>query len=410
MGGVRGEYLYIVVVEILSPKRTLVGGTLRTTLITSIEELADYTDRWEELRMRTGGTVYNNIILTSLWLETFKDSSSPRVILIENGGELIGAAPLANSKLNFKGLSLKVLSLVGGVPNYLRLVTNSIMSLPERSDVPEQMIREIKHLDWSFLWTENMDENDTVRRYIQEAHSTWHAVDQAPHMNITVPLRDSGDIIEDFDRHARDTIKKAMRRLERGGYSMDFHKVPSEKIDQAVDTYARQHIERWQSKGGSTFLEPKNVEFLKKASKISYGSGKSYAYECLIDGEVAGQIFGYVDGDKAFGYRIGMNNTFSRFSPGWLVSYNALTDLRNKGISHCVMGGGEQLFKYEMGGKESRLVGIEATRGVAAVISRVVRSNVMKRLDSRVGIMKKALGALSVERMEKEQDPFEGTL
>ncbi len=373
---------------------------LKTILVTSSEELTDYADQWESLRRATGGTVYNNLPLTKLWLETYRDSASARVVLVENKGELIGIAPLAASQFNCLGFSLKTISLVGGIPKSLRLVTNSIMYQPDRKDALRAMLREMRCLDWSILWTENMDNSPAVQQYLGEAHSICNATNQVPNTNLTVPLNDSIDVVEGFTKNARRNFNKTLRMMEREGLNVKFRRVPSDGIDVAVDIYAKQHIERWQTKGGSSFQNPQNCDFLKKATKAVYDDGYGYAYELLIDNEIAGQMIGFRDRDKAYSYRLGMNNVFMKSSPGWHVAYHTLNDLRKNGIRQCTMGGGGQRYKYEMGAVESQLVGVSATRGIVSLLGRFSRYRPVQMLDSKFGIMKKTLSSLSINRAD----------
>jgi hypothetical protein len=373
---------------------------LRTILLTSPEELADHGEQWEALRRSVGANVYNSNHLSRLWLETFKDSASPSVVMVEDHGELVAIAPLATSILKVKGLSLKTVALIGGIPQSLRLVTNSVMLQPGRRDALEVMIKEIKRLNWSVLWTENMDDSPAVQEYISAARSAWFATVQTPNKNVTIDVGETGDITKGFASHGQRTLKKALNKIEREGHVGKFRQVPSDGIDAAVEVYARQHIERWRTKGGSPFLDPKNVEFLKRMIGVGYQEDFGIIYEYTIDEEVAAQLMGFIEGDHAFMYRLGMNNVYESFSPGWLIHNHALPNLRDKGVRRCTVGGGGQQYKYEMGGQESLLVGLQATKGVASVMMRLLRSRPMQRIDSKLGITKKALNTLSVESTE----------
>jgi len=373
---------------------------LRTILITSPEEMDDHIEQWEALRGRAGGNAYSCCQLSKVWLETFQASASPRLVLVEDQGDLVGIAPLATSDFRMKGLALKTLSLVGGIPQCLRLVTNSIMYEPGRKDVLERMIAEMKRLKWSILWTQNMEDTADIRTYIGAAHDSWNAEDQTPNVNLTLPIRQEGDITETFSKHARRTLGKTLRMIEREGHHLSFRKVPSEDMKKAVEVYAEQHIQRWCTRGGSSFLRPRNCEFLAKASTIAHDGCEGFAYESILDGEVAGQLFGFLDGSNAYMYRLGMNDSLMRFSPGWLVTYHALNDLRERGTTFTVWGGGEQRYKYEMGCQKSMLVGIQATRGAASMMSNLLRSRPVQKLNDRFGLQRKVLAKLSVQRTE----------
>jgi CelD/BcsL family acetyltransferase involved in cellulose biosynthesis len=320
------------------------------------------------------------------------------VVTVEDNGDLLAVAPLAMSKLKVMGLSLRTVALAGGVPHSLRLVTNSIMFSTEREGALENMVTGMRKLDWSILWTQNMDSTGPMDRYISAVSSVWHTTVQVPNTNLTVPIPESGEVSQDFDKHARKTLGKALRMIEREGHQMAFRKVSSEDVDRAVEIYAQQHRERWVTRGGSSFQNPRNVEFLKRATLVAYQQGFGLAYELLIDGEVIGQVFGFRDRSRAYMYRLGMSNAHMKFSPGWLIWHHVLQDIRKQGITSCVLGGGEEQYKYEMGGLQSPLVGVQATRGVASFTTMVMESRPVQRLDSKLGLTKRAVGMLSVER------------
>jgi hypothetical protein len=71
-----------------------------------------------------------------------------------------------------------------------------------------------------------------------------------------------------------------------------------------------------------------------------------------------------------------------------------MRDLREKGIRAINMGGGREDYKYHMGGKETRLLGIEAKRGKVSMLKRLADLPVVRQIDSRVGMRKRALSRL----------------
>lgn len=50
---------------------------LECSLITSLDELTDYEDRWEALRQETGGTVFSSYGVVSTWFKCFGDQALP---------------------------------------------------------------------------------------------------------------------------------------------------------------------------------------------------------------------------------------------------------------------------------------------------------------------------------------------
>ncbi|MDW5562452.1 MAG: GNAT family N-acetyltransferase [Methanomassiliicoccus sp.] len=353
-------------------------------MIGSIEEMRDFEDRWERLRLESGGTVFSSDFLVRTWFEAFSKTASPRVVVVENDHGLIGVAPLAYYRYRVAGFPFKMLTLAGDVKGLLRLYTNSVLYRSEDPEALESLVMAIKRQDWNVLWTANMDRCKLVDQYMEKASSTWNCLDFDPVSKVTIPIPDSGEISCLFDKKGKRTLKKALNKIEREGHRMTFRNVPYEDIDRAAETYAQQHIGRWATKGGSHFSNTNNVDFLKMASKAAYTRKKGFVYELEIDGQVAAQMFGFLEGRTAYGYRIGMSNDFMPYSPGWLICNSLFAELREKGIECCVMGRGSERYKYEMGGVESPLVGIGATRGIASWVSRIASSRPVKAIGSRL--------------------------
>ncbi|MBI0583780.1 MAG: GNAT family N-acetyltransferase [Methanomassiliicoccus sp.] len=346
---------------------------MRSTVVTSVEELADHEDKWEMLRRESGGTVFASYALTRTWLECFRGNTSPRVILIEKDGELAGIAPMSYHSYSSKGLPIKVLALAGEVPYRLWLPTTSIMFKPGRNDVLARIIKEMDRLDWNTLTAFHLPGTMAVRECLRIAGSTWSTRDYRPEVNIILTFPEKGDIASIFERKARENLRNRMNKLERERGSIELRKLTPGMISASVDEYARQHVERWTPKGGSLFMFSDNVRFLKEVVRRGIEGDYGFAYDLMVGGEVAAQSMGFYEGDTALPYRFGMNDAFMKYSPGWMLQYLTFSDLRDRGIRQCSLGVGDEDYKYRMGGKETPLLGIMARRGLVGAIDRIAR-------------------------------------
>jgi hypothetical protein len=349
--------------------------------------MSEHEERWEALRRQCDGTIYSSNFMIRTWFEAFSASASPRVVLIEDNGDLVGIAPLCSYRYKVKGFPVKVISLAGDMSGKLRLTTNSILYSPNRPDVLERILKEIKKLDWSLLWTINMEKSPSVDHYIERIRSTWNVVECDVNKGLEVPLPHDGDLCDTYDSNARHNYRKLVNRLEREGVEARLEKVAAEDLDNAVDLYARQHIERWASKGGSYFRNPENVKFMKLSTTEGYARNSGFAYHLELNGEVAAQVFGFIEGKRAYAKRIGMDDRFGRYSPGWLLCNRFLTVLRDQGAAECDMGWGRERYKYEMGGREIQLVGIGATRGIASIAAHLILDPRKHGITSPLGAM-----------------------
>jgi len=367
---------------------------MRHRCITELDELKDLKDGWEALRLETGGSIFSSHELSTLWLKSFNSHYAPRVLTIEDKGDLVGLVPLALRRRSLLRIPINSLSLIGCTDDRLGLNSLTLLYDPQRQDVQSQIIAGIKKIEWDLLQLKLIPESQMANQLFREIQGSWDSQDLPPLPEFTVPFPEAGDITAFFGKRTRGTLREKKSKLERE-QRLQFRSVQTEQeAERAIDTYVEQHIDRWGSKGGSIFRQPGNEVFLKLATKASLSKGFGYMYEALIDGQVAGQDIGFYEKDLAWAYRVGMSNAFAKYSPGMLVTCHAMRDLREKGIRAINMGGGREDYKYHMGGKETRLLGIEAKRGKVSMLKRLADLPVVRQIDSRVGMRKRALSRL----------------
>lgn len=358
---------------------------LRSHIITSTDELADHQGRWEDLRRECGGTIYSSHALVSSWFKCFGHKVKPRVVLVEEGDELVGVAPMSFHRYTSMGIPIKVLAIAGEVSPNLWLPTASIMFRPGRKDVLDRLLKEIGRMDWNTLTAFHLLDTPATRCCLDSIRSNWFSTDHRLEKSYKLTFPEAGDISKMFDRKARENLRNRMNKLRREKGDVEFRSLPAGMVDEAAETYARQHIERYGSRGGSWFRFPENVQFLKDIARKGVEEGYGFVHEMSIDGEVAAQSFGFYEGNTALPYRYGMNDAFVAYSPGWQLQLWSFARFREMGFKHCSLGVGDEPYKYCMGGTESTLLGIMARRGTVGLLERIARSQVASFIGGRFG-------------------------
>lgn len=74
-----------------------------------------------------------------------------RIILIKDGQELVGAAPMFFRQRGSKGLTIKVLSISGGALDKVWTPTATALFPAGRPDVLARLMAEIGRLEWNTL-------------------------------------------------------------------------------------------------------------------------------------------------------------------------------------------------------------------------------------------------------------------
>lgn len=364
---------------------------VRHRFITSLDELSDHRERWEDLRRRCGGSLSSSYPLAIAWLEAHDDMVRPCVALIEDGEELVGIAPLASQEYSIHGLRVRTRSMIGDLREKLGLSDLGILCEAGRRDAVAEMFSSLKRDRWNVLRLNLLMSGKANYQLLEMARSSWDCQEMPEASTTILDLPGSGDIEECFGKKTRENVRRDVRRLERDT-ALQFRSVGEGELDRSIDKYVELHTQRWSMRGGSLFQDADNVAFLKRSMATAFRNGFGHAYELVIDGEVAAQCFGFQEGSSGWGYRTGMDDRFAKYSPGKVLILKTLTDLRDKGIRQFNAGYGNESYKRSLGGRDVSLHGIQARRGTISALARLANAPALQRLDRALGLREKAFG------------------
>jgi CelD/BcsL family acetyltransferase involved in cellulose biosynthesis len=367
---------------------------LTSRVIESTVDLLAIQPEWEALRKQCGGSIFTSFDWAIEWLRHFDRVALPRVVLVEEEGELVGLAPFVIMELRSMGIKMRKLSLVGNGAGVAELYDLGIMIKENREDVLEEIMEQIDGIDWNVLHLNEMKDDPMTQAIYAQVADRW---DTDEPVRIPCPrteLPASGDVMDVISSRTKRTIRKAIGSLEednRVGYRcVDL----PEEASEAAGMYALQHMERWEDKGGSIFSNENLSSFLKDVMMATVQEGRGMVYEVWIDGSLASQMLCLEDGDVMRAYRVGMNNRYSEYSPGNLVAIYAMNEARNAGFTIFDFGAGPEEFKYRLGAKDRPLMRIQAKRGTVKAMARIGSLPGVRQLVDRSGMKQQALKAM----------------
>jgi len=357
---------------------------MRSFVLDSLDDLKDYRDAWEGLRQECRAPIFSSYDLVYLWLDNYSASVKPCVILIEDRGELIGVAPLCTSQHWVMGLPINTISMVGVQLNLMGYSLYSVFARHDESATLREMLGCVKRAKWNFLLMPALDTNISTLRFqdgiCQE--TDWHPAN--PDLDRSYVFPPEGDIAADFGKRTRKNLNTIRNKLEREG-RMDFQSVKSvEDAERAMRLYLGQHEERWEKKGGSIVRKPNNSRLLVEMGKLAVKTGTGTIHELLIDGEVAGQVLCFFDGDVSRAYRQGMTDKFWDLSPGRLVMTLAMEDHRNRGLRAMDFLHGNEEYKLHMTNNQRALGSVQMTRGPLKLLSRAREFPPLRGINKRL--------------------------
>jgi hypothetical protein len=345
---------------------------MKSIILESLEDFRDYREAWEALRQGCGAPIFSSYDLVHLWLDNFREEVKPYIVLIEEGGELIGAAPMCTSHYRIMGLPINTISMVGNLFPLHGYSPLSILAKQDRPEVIGEMIGCVKKGKWNKLVLSYMEPNSPNRRFtdgmVQMGEGKSSSLTPTIHRTYIFPPE--GSIAADFEKNTRGNLLRFRSKLEKDG-RLEFRRVRTvEDAERAMNLFLSIHDERWQQKD-SIFRTDCNRRLAIEMGKLELCSEMGGINELLIDGEVAGQITYFIDGDVARGVHLGMNNKFRSFSPGMLVLMMTMEDNRNRGLKVYDPGHGNEGYKLRMTNVHRELGAAKVYKGTMRALSRI---------------------------------------
>lgn len=367
---------------------------MRSFVVRSLDELRDHRDGWEALRADCRASVFSSFDLVHLWLDNYRGEVRPRVVMVEERGDLVGVAPLFVYKHRAMGLPVATLSLVGNHRHLIGYSLETVMARDAEPKVLEEMLRRIKAIRWNLLQIFDMDPNICTLRLLDgvRGEMEWQPYLETYDRWYEFPV--DGDIADGFGKRTRKNLNTIRNRLEREGRA-SLRTVSSEEgMERAMRLYIDMHGSRWRGKGGSVFQKPGNGRLLVEMGKLAGRTGTGVVQELLIDGEVAGQLLSFFDGDVSRAYRLSMADGFRELSPGRLTMAMAMEDHRARGLRAMDFLHGDEDYKLHLCNGERRLEAVQVLRGSLQAMSRVRAFPPVRLLDERLGMRDRMLNRI----------------
>ena len=175
---------------------------------------------------------------------------------------------------------------------------------------------------------------------------------------------------------------------------MGLHKVVNvEDAESAMNLYLSNHEQQWDH-GKSHLNTTLNRRLLVEMGKMAVRTGMGEINELLIDGEVAGQVLCFFDGDVSRGFRVGMTDKFKDFSPGKLAIILNMEENRKRGMKAMGFLHGNEDYKQHMTNMQQPLGSAMVNKGTWRAISCVRSFPTMWYLENRLKFHDRIVGRL----------------
>jgi CelD/BcsL family acetyltransferase involved in cellulose biosynthesis len=349
-------------------------------ILSKIEEIMNIRDDWESLRESCHGPILISFDWSITWLECFKHVVTACVSVMKNNGRIEIILPFVMSKMKILGMKFDKLSFIGNHRSATELYDLDILRCVSDEKAAIETVEMIRGLKWHLLELGNVKDTPFSRNLYHLLSSKWRTdnILATPCPFTRLYLVD--DPIDLIGKRTQRTIRKMISSLGNEG-RMRFQIAESpEQMKESIDIYIELHKKRWEKKGGSIFSDEHIADFLLKISTKMAATGKGRCYNLIIDDEIAAQLLCVDDRSCVRAYRVGVNDNFLNYSPGNVVTYLAMKDLKMRGKRYIDFAKGAEEFKYRMGGEDRYVLSAHGMRGGLATLSTLANLPLIRTL------------------------------
>ncbi len=344
--------------------------SIRPEIITRTEDLLPLEAEWEQLRLEDQASMFTSPLFTKIWLKHFQDRISLRAVVLWQGQEMVGLAPLITYRSSFKGYPMTYLCLVGNFAETTEYHELQFLHGRDLKASTQGFIAGMRKLHWNMLQLRDLRWNAISQELFAQASSAWECEAMVSKDCPYVPLDASMPVLEGFEVREGRKVKRLIDSLQKEG-GIEFVAVRGrDEVERSMETYIEQHKRRWEGKGGSIFHDPRQSGFLKDIASKGAEAGVMVVYEVRVDGEVASQQLCIKDGACLRMWKIGMNDKFRALMPGFLSVWQGLSEAQKEGFQEYDLGPGPEEYKYKVGGRQRPIYNVQGKRGMTTILSK----------------------------------------
>jgi CelD/BcsL family acetyltransferase involved in cellulose biosynthesis len=317
----------------------------RVGCIRSFEELAARRSEWTALLQRAQSfTPFQTFEWHAAWWRVFGGDFNLFVPCAEEGGRLIGLAPLMLADRRVLGRRLRVAHFIGlyqsdfcdfildeSRPDALGLLLGWLADNPQ---------------DWDALDLRNFEGASATLRVVQEFFAArGYAVEQR-HWS-QAPTYMFGNQQADSELLKKKSLRRHYNYFQRQGKLEFKHYTAAEDIVDHLEEFFCQHIGRWgQTETPSQFLQEQPRTFCREIVRALAPTRYLRFAVVSLDGKAIAYHLGFECDGRFIWYKPTYDVALARHSPGEVLIKYLLEDVSGRGLIEFDFGPGEEAFKY----------------------------------------------------------------
>jgi len=292
-------------------------------VVTNMADFAGLREEWNDLLSRSAT---KHIFLTHEWQYTWwkhfgTGDENLLILLVRDGDDLVGIAPLRRDRLRLKGLP--VFRTISFLLGYEADYRDFLLQQGTEWDVLGNLISYLKGQvgSWHILSLIGLHgasrSNEIIPVLSRQQGLFYHGEVGVPCPFIPLP-KSYDSFLARMSGSTRREYQRKLRKMERekGEVHVEIHR-GNQATSADIDEFLRLHHSSWQSRGGSQAIVSERMEaFHHDLIENMEGVEWPLISRIVIGGNPCSIIYGYVIDDVFYDYLPGFEPSLSRYSLG----------------------------------------------------------------------------------------------
>lgn len=335
---------------------------MRLTVYQNVDVFADLEPEWNDLLRRN---VNNHIFSTWEWQSTWWDAYHPGelwVVAFRNDeGRLVGLAPWFVKSTQDAG---KVVHTIGcvEVSDYLDLLVDPDYAKSVYETLADFLHTHCDQCDKLSLC--NIPENSpTLTEFVAslESHGFVTAITQEDVCPVISLSGSWDDYVDSLGKKYRHELRRKIRRAEGADEHIDWYIVDSTHDLNAETARFLELMAASQYEKAGFLQDPENVAFFNKIIPVSFAQGWLQISFLNVDGKSVAAYMNFDYNNQIMVYNSGLlPGEYGHLSLGIVLLAHNIRHAIEHGRSDFDFLQGNESYKYQMGGQDTRIFRLEA--------------------------------------------------
>jgi CelD/BcsL family acetyltransferase involved in cellulose biosynthesis len=358
--------------------------------VTNVGTFENFEDSWNDnLQKSIESDIFSTWEWLWCWWKHYGKERKLKMLLVEDDGEIIGAAPLMLSKYNFLRLgSLNKIEFIGCPQSDY----NNFIILKKERECLSLFLNYLKSfVNWDLVELRDIHERSLFVKSLPVI-SNNKDVKPAPSTEEFCPyitLPSSIDVfLNRLSHNMRKNLNRRMRKLQRE-HKVEFktqHDYSS--IKEAMEVFIELHQKRWKLEGGpGAFASQTFRAFHINVAEVFDKKGWLALHFLTVDDIPAAAVYSFHYNLKKYGYLSGFDPDFMEYGVGNLLKLHEIEECIKNGYHEYDLARGFEPYKadWDVQVRRNLTVRIVSKNWFAKIYIHTMQSNFTRLLIEKTG-------------------------